>query len=258
MNYGMYISASGALTSMHRQDVYANNLANINTVGYKPDAPQITQRHAARIEDGLMSMPSNELLERLGAGVAMLADRTSFAQGALQVTERPLDVAIEGDGFLKVMETGRDGQQSVRLTRDGRFSRDNDGRLVLASSGAPVLDAGNNPIQLPHYGEVNIDNTGLISVDGLAVAQLALVDVPKGALRKIGAGLFSAPPGAIAGASAGSGRVMQGHVERAAVNEIDAMMKVTSAAKAVSANIGMISYHDRLMDQAINRFGRVA
>jgi len=255
----MYISASGALTSMHRQNVFANNLANVNSIGFKPDSPQITQRDAARIEDGLLSLPSNALLERLGAGVGMLADRTSFGQGPLRVTGEPLDVAVEGDGFLKVSHTGSDGQQSIRLTRDGRMTRDADGRLVLAATGSPVLDSGNREIVLPDRGGVSIDNAGLISVEGLPVAQLSLVEVPdRGVLRKVGHGMFSVPPGALQSARAGTGRLIQGHLEGAAINEIDAMMDVTSAAKAVSSNIGMIGYHDRLMDQAINRFGRVA
>lgn len=255
----MYISASGALTSMHRQNVFANNLANINSIGFKPDSAQIIQRDAARVEDGLVSLPSNALLERLGAGVGMLADRTSFGQGALRVTGGPLDVAIEGDGFLKVSRTDADGRQSIHLTRDGRLTRDPDGRLVLAATGSPVLDEGNQEIVLPDRGNVGIDSAGLVSVEGAPIARLSLVDVAdRGALRKVGNGLFHVPPAALQAAPAATGRLVQGHLEGAAVNEIDALMDVTSAAKAVSSNIRMIGYHDRLMDQAINTFGRVA
>ena len=69
MNYGMQISASGALSGLYRMDVFSNNLANINTTGFMPDVPVIRQRDAAAREDGLGAMPSNELVERLGAGV---------------------------------------------------------------------------------------------------------------------------------------------------------------------------------------------
>ena len=71
MNYGMYISASGALTSMHRLDALTNNLANVNTVGFKPHTPAVKQRDVARVEDDMPLADSNAMLERLGGGVQL-------------------------------------------------------------------------------------------------------------------------------------------------------------------------------------------
>ena len=65
MNYGFQISSSGLLTALYRQDVYANNMANMDTVGFKPDIPALMQRDAARTEDHLPFAPSDAMLERL-------------------------------------------------------------------------------------------------------------------------------------------------------------------------------------------------
>ena len=69
MNYGMYLSASGVLTNTYRQDVYANNLANAQTVGFKVDVPSIKQRDPESIEDDLGYSVSKDMLDRLGGGV---------------------------------------------------------------------------------------------------------------------------------------------------------------------------------------------
>ncbi|MEZ6235772.1 MAG: flagellar hook-basal body complex protein, partial [Phycisphaerales bacterium] len=133
ISYGIHLSASGALTSMHRQDVITNNLANARTPGFKPDIALQIARDPARIEDGLGNLPSNELLERLGGGTHVLPTIVSYAQGVLEQTDRPLDMAIRGDGFFAVRDAAaaaRDGGDGLRLTRDGRMTRSSDGLLV--------------------------------------------------------------------------------------------------------------------------------
>ena len=117
MNYGLQIAASGVLVQMHRTDVLANNLANIDTVGFKPDWAGALARDPARREDGLLGLPSDALVERLGAGVLAAPTMTSFAQGPIRQTGRDLDAAIRGTGFFVV--GGESGPASLRLTRDG-------------------------------------------------------------------------------------------------------------------------------------------
>jgi flagellar basal body rod protein FlgG len=260
MNYGLQISASGALTSMYRQDVLANNLANMNTVGYKPDIPATIQRDPARIEDGLGRMASNRLIERLGAGVLSAPNRVSFAQGTLEVTNRSLDLALEGDGFFVVQGEAQGGAGTqIRLTRDGRLSLNADGQLVMATTGLPVLDIRNQPIVPPGEGEIGVAVDGTLTQNGEIFGRLQIADVPdRSVLSKEGSGLFTPSAAGVASVTPIEGRVRQGAVEGAAVNEIAAMMQVTSASRSVQTNIGMITYHDRLMEQAINTFGRTA
>mgnify|MGYP000676646780 CR=1 FL=1 len=258
MSYGLQISASGIMTSLYRQDVYANNLANIDTVGFKPDVPSSRPRDAVRAEDSLPFLPSNKLLERLGAGAMLNPNSIDFTQGSLKTTGNALDLAIQGDGFFVVGDaTGRSGEQ-VRLTRDGRFTRDSGGRLVMATTGAPVLDTAGLPIELRSGSSITVDGDGTIRQSGEVMAQIKIAQVEnRGQLSKLGQSLFMAPAAAI-GAAAASGSVRQFAVEDSSADEIKTLMQMTSAGREVEANVSLIQQHDRMMDRAINTLGRVA
>ena len=254
MSLGVRISTSGVLSALHRQDVLTNNLANLNTVGYKPSIPEVRQRDAARAEDGLYHLPGDELLDRLGAGVTPDRTRVGFGQGPVQTTGNDLDLAIDGDGFFAVA----DGSTTA-LTRDGRLALDREGHLVLAASGQRVLSDGGSPIRVPTDARVQVASDGTVSADGAPVGALRFVDVAdKSGLIKKGSGLFSLDAVPESALTPGTGRIIQGAVEGSAVTEINAMLQVQAAAKSVSGNIGLISYHDRMSERAINTFGRIA
>jgi len=258
MNYGTQISVSGILTALHRQDVATNNLANINTVGFKPQLAMTRQRDPVRIEDGVSGIPSDAMIERLGAGVHLMPSMTTFGQGTLRTTGNDLDIAIEGDGFLLVRDASDGSSDRVRLSRDGRLARSADGLLVQASSGLPVLDRSNREIEIGQ-GPVEIDEDGVITQGGARVAVLGLVDVEnRRELKREGEGLYAAGASDLNSRTQATGRIRQRALESSAVDEIDALMDVTSAARDVSANLGMVQYQDRLLDRAINTLGRVA
>ncbi|MFN0133046.1 MAG: flagellar hook-basal body protein [Phycisphaerales bacterium] len=255
MNYGMQISASGVLTSLYRMDVAANNLANVSTVGFKPDFAAIRQRDAERVEARLSDVPANELMERLGGGVFSMPTRTSIAQGVLTATTNALDLAIEGPGFFAVRDGSADGE--VRLTRDGRLTRDANGRLVQAASGLPVLDESGGAIVISQGSAITVDTSGTIRQNGQAIARLQLAQVENaGALKKAGHGLFAVPEEALGGRA--SGRIRQQMVEQSAVDAVRALMAVTDAGRAAESNMSMVQAHDRLADRAINGLGRVS
>jgi flagellar basal-body rod protein FlgG len=257
LEYGYNLAASGMLTAMFRQDVASNNLANLETTGFKPDRAFTIPRDAARIEDKLFNLPSNKLLERLGAGVLLAPTRTSFQQGSLNHTGNPLDVAIQGDGFLTVSVPG--ATQGVRLTRDGRMTLDRDGNLITLAGGHAVLDENSHPITIDPTGEVHIDSDGAIYQNGSAVARLRLVDLPnRQQLHKVGEGMYTASPAALASLKPAGGDIVQGHIEHSAVDPIQAMMSVQDAANAVTMNGRMLSIHDELAGRLINTLGRVA
>src|SRR6185369_8802982 len=125
MVYGIYQSAAGLQINQHRQDVLANNLANIETVGFKPDLALARERMIASREGGNDPSLSNSTLNGMTGGTVAAPTFTSFIPGAVEPTGRPLDVALQGDGFFAV----QDGD-TKRYTRDGRFMFDADGRLV--------------------------------------------------------------------------------------------------------------------------------
>lgn len=252
MNYGMYVSASGVLTSLYRQDVHANNLANVNTAGFKPDITATVARESARVEDGLGHLPSNLMLERLGAGVLLAPNRVSAQQGSIEQTGAPLDLAIEGEGYFVVGTA--DGS---RLSRDGRLAMNADGVLVQAASGMPVLDAAEQVIRLDPMRPVTVGIDGTVSQGGAGDVRLGVVAVDPAGLRKIGDNLLEAPPAAMNARRPAPGRIHQGAVEGSAVDPIKAMMGVTSAANSVGNNARMIQLFDELMNRAISTFARM-
>jgi flagellar basal-body rod protein FlgF len=259
MNYGLHLSASGALSNLYRMDVLANNLANSTTTAFKPDLPLLRQRDAARVEDGLGWMPSNQLLERLGGGVTPIGNRVAFTQGALQSTANPFDLAIEGEGFFVVRERTNDGADELRLTRDGRFTRDSRGWLVTMTGGKPVMGGNNRPIQIPGDGPIQVQADGTVRQQDATLGHIQVTSVPQQhRLVKVGQGMFQAPSEAMESRIRATGVVRQGAIESSAVDAIAAMMGVTDAGRAAEANFAMIQSHDRVMDRAINGLGRVS
>ncbi len=251
MNYGLYLSATGAQSSMHQQDVYANNLANVNTIGYKPDIAITRERLPARLDGSMQPMDAKLMLEKLGGGHFLQPTRVSLTQGALEKTENTFDLALKGDGFFAV-----DGGF---LTRDGRLTLDNNGTLVMAATGKRVLDANNQPIQLDPNLNTRIDANGEISQNSRIVAALQIVQpTDPSLLQKAGASLLRLDPQSPAALVPADAAVVQGHIEASAVDPIMAMNAMIGASKAVSSNATMMQYHDHIMDQAINTFGRVA
>lgn len=255
MNYGLYISASGLSTQMAKQDALSNNLANVNTTAFKPDIFAVRERLAARQEDGLGSLPSNEMLERLGGGVMPVAMRLNLTQADLEHTGRPLDVAIEGEGFFLVQA----GEGDVRFTRDGRFTLGARGTLLSATSGFEVLDTGGSPIKLDPTAAVHIRPSGSIVQNGAEVAQLALVTVADPtSLQKAGEGTLRSPQGASAEQLPAIGRIKQEFVESSGSDPIMTLNAITGAGRAVTDATSVISYINGMMDRAISGLGRVS
>ncbi len=253
MSYGIKISASGALAAMHRQDALSANLANLNTVGFKPVLAGAMHREPVRQEDGLATWDSDALLERLGGGVLSAPTMIDFGQGPLEITDQNLDIAIEGEGFLVVGDPA-----NPLLTRDGRMTMRPDGTLVQAATGRPVLGTDGRAVRVdPAAGPVQIASDGLVSQNGAAVGRIRVADVrDRDALVKVGAGLFGGAGGQRLALVDGTGMIRQGAVEGSGVDEIGALMQIQSASRAAQSNIGMIDMQNRMLDRLVNTFGR--
>ncbi|GAB4544204.1 MAG: flagellar basal-body rod protein FlgF [Phycisphaerales bacterium] len=254
MNYALWITASSISTNMARQDVTANNLANVNTPAFKPDTLPVRARAVVREEDNLPFADSNAMLERLGAGVMPMPTVTSFTNGPLEQTGRPLDLAIEGDGFFMVRDGA--GPDATKLTRDGRMAINADGVIVQAASGVPMAGAGGGPIRVSMDAEVEVRPDGAVFQNGQRVGRLAIVEPPStDVLTKHGQGLFGVPP-AVRLTDA-PGLVRQGHVEGSGVDPIKAIMGVTSAGRSAQGGMRMIGIINQNLDALINRFARI-
>jgi flagellar basal-body rod protein FlgF len=257
MSYGLYLSAAGALTNLYRQDVIANNLANLNTTGFKPDAAAIRQRLPERIEDGAFVEP-RWMLEQLGGGSLGMPTTVQLTQGSLVKSDNDLDLAIQGDGFLVVGDGRGGGEDHLRLTRDGQLTLNHNGELVMAATGLPLLDENDRPIRLGRSSKVHVDRDGAIRQGGRTVARLRLADAPAPDLVKAGRNLLRLRDGATLDRRSAGGEVHQGFTEASAVDPIKTMSALVAATRAVQANVKMMQYHDHTLGQAVNTFARVA
>jgi flagellar basal body rod protein FlgG len=251
VNYGLQLSASGLFSALHRQDVFTNNLANMDSVGFKPLIPSTTFRRSVSEEDNLPRVPGDELLRRLGGGTMLLPERIDLAQGSIRMTHAPLDAAVEGAGFFRVESSSADGR--TLLTRDGRMTRTPEGELVMVATGMRVLDEGGSPIELAQGGEIKINADGRVEQNGQVVARLALIDADAASIRPLGHGVFEAPAGPNARAA---GTIRQFAVEASGVDEVRALMAMSTSSREVEMNVELMRAHDRLSERAINALGR--
>lgn len=256
MNYGMWIAASSVSTNMYRHDVAANNLANVETTAFKPDRVAVRARDAARVEDGLWFESSDELIEKLGAGIMPTTPMLSLKQGALKETGRPLDVAVEGKGFL-VVQAGA-GPGSERLTRDGRLGVGPDGTLVHGATGHPLLAAGGGRVRVDPNRPFEVRNDGAVFQDGVPMGALRVANVPDtSVLGKTGEGLIGHRFGLPLELTPSAAAIRQHHVEQSTVDPIKAMLGVNSASRSAQGGLRMIGIIDANTSMAISRLGRV-
>ena len=259
MNYGLYIAASGASVQLARQETFTNNLANVNTTGFRSHVMAVQARNVARVEDHLSGADSNRMLERLGGGVKPAPVLVSSGQGALDTTGRALDAAIDGDGFF-VVRVGA-GDAGLRLTRDGRFALSPDGRLVTSGDGAEIQSVDGGAIELEPGSQFSIRSDGTVEQNGTAIGQIQLADVADPSrLRSMGEGMFGSADGQALELREDppTGRVVQGSVENSSVDAINELMGATNASREVENNLRMIGMIAENMQMAISRFGRVS
>ena len=200
MDSGYYAAMTGLVARNQALDIAATNLANSGTRGYR--AEQEFFRSVLMGPDGMDSQ-----MGRTVNNYGLLGgDRLNMAQGQIDQTGNPLDLAIEGEGFFMVQTPN-----GPRYTRDGSFHRTNDGRLVTAT-GFPVLSAGQQVIQIPP-GEVSIGADGVISVAGGIVNSVGIYTFPQGTqLTAEGNDRYVAPEGVTAQPSR-NGAIHQGAIE---------------------------------------------
>ena len=127
MLYGLYLSATGVMTNPYRQDVIANNLANMNTVGYKDQTDQFSTLFYQQLNGGVNGGV------QVGVGTQVATTETDFSNGAPTSTGQATDMALQGNGFFVIDDNGQQ-----ELTRAGDFVLSNNGALQT-TSGASVM-----------------------------------------------------------------------------------------------------------------------
>lgn len=259
MLYGLYTSGLGAIAQSVRLDVIANNIANLNTPGFRRDQISFRERLTEALEDIPDFRYYNALVDRHGGAPFIDSIRFDSQAGGYEQTGRPLDVAIQGDGFFAVREAGNPDR--VLYTRAGNFLFNSQGRLVTADGRYEVLNTNLSPIDLLSVEDVSpdfvIDQNGTLYQAGEAVGTLGVRDFDDySKLLKQGDQLFEDLG---AGPREATGyRVDSGFLESSSANPLTEMTEMIKALRILESNLQMIRVQDSTLDRAVNDFGRVA
>lgn len=247
MPYGMYISAEGAAAQAQRLEVIANNMANVDTAGFKQDVPMFQARFAEAIQKG-QAMAGDQSINDLGGGVKIIDVETDYSPGELKRTGGDLDVAINGVGFFHVK--GDDGKQY--LSRAGAFELDTRGRLVTQNGKRPVLDQQGAEIVLSGEAPINISSDGFIqqgsNILALGMSQPDSLDE----MVKAGNNLWQ-PTGVVKPLQLAERNVRQGFLEVSGANSVRQMMAMIETTRAFEANTRMIQNQDSMLGSLIGR-----
>jgi flagellar basal-body rod protein FlgF len=235
MDHGLYSTYLGMRSRQRTLDMIANNIANASTPGFKADRMLYRSVQAAEKESGIQfNLPGQQPeLEAVGNGQSLDRSMASIhgrnvsvitntmanhAEGELRKTDRPLDIALDGDGFLAV-QTSR----GERYTRAGALKLNTSNQLVTPQG--DLIVGENGPITLPggDVNNVNIGQYGDVSANGQVVGRLKLVsfDNPQNDLMKEGETYFYAPDAK--GKPSTSTRVVQNTLEMSNVNPMSEM-----------------------------------
>ncbi|NLM37588.1 MAG: flagellar hook-basal body protein [Firmicutes bacterium] len=241
---GLYTAASGMNHELNRQDAIANNLANIDTIGYKKD-----EMIGASFQAELYYALDRRSIQPIGfAPLGVETDQvyTHLGTGNILTTGNPLDVAIIGAGYFVV-----DNGVNQALTRNGHFTRNAQGYLVN-DDGELVLGE-NGPIRLD--GPVEIGADGVILANGHVVDRLLVVIpaneaflVKQGHNRFLYDGAWTRLETAV---------VEQGALENSNVNAIEEMTKMIAVTRAYESNQKAIAIADDIMSKIANEIGRL-
>lgn len=254
----LWTSASGMEAQQMNLDVIANNLANVNTAGFKKSNIQFQEMmYDTRKAPGASTSDSTTGPSgvQVGYGSKPVATVRNFSQGNMQSTGNPLDVAIQGKGFYKVELP--DGTNAY--TRDGSFVVNADGALVTNQgyklSGVGQID--------PKATDITIGSDGTISatVNGTAVkiSPITLTDFPNPeGLKSLGDNLYqetaasgTAADGQVPGQN-GMGTLQQGYIETSNVQVVEEMVNMIQAQRAYEINSKAIQASDDMMGMANN------
>jgi flagellar basal-body rod protein FlgG len=270
MSKGIYTAVSGAMAQSAKLDTIANNLANVNTPGFKRDQ-QVFKEYLTAYE----KEPSTITVPRVPASIESFYDvnggdksyvdsagtYTNFEQGSLRVTGNKFDLAIEGDGLFEVATP-----QGIRYTRAGDFTVNNEGTLVT-KQGFPVLKDGGEGA--PAEGrmikfnlgqaDVSISPEGLIKNGDQDLGRIALTKFGnKDVLRKVGSNMYMLKENLDPQrAPASEAKVSQGMLEGSNVNIVREMTDMIQATRVFESTQKAIQTYDSMNAKAVNEIPKL-
>ena len=255
----LWTAASGMQAQTLNIDVIANNLANVNTTGFKRSradfqdllyeslrAPGVSSSEGTEVPTGI----------QVGHGARPAATQKVFIQGDLQHTQNELDLAIEGDGFFQIVQPNGE----IAYSRAGAFKVDSEGRIVTSDGfllePEVVIPTDTVSISVGSDGTISVMQAGQTQATDIGTVELARFINPSG-LQNIGRNLVlpsSASGDAIAGTPGldGFGTIAQGFMEMSNVSVVDEMVNMITAQRAYEINSKAIQASDDMLQMANN------
>lgn len=247
---GLYTSALGMITQMQRMDVVTNNIANVDTAGYKKDqvaSQSFSEQLMKRINDPGLRLFRDFPVGKVSQGVFVDDIYTDFSAGSLRQTNGSLDLSLNGQGFFCVNVNG-----SELYTRDGSFTLMSDGTLVTTDGGR--VQGENGDIVIPN-GVISIDESGRIFSNDVYIDTLKLTDfTDKHTLRKDRDNYYRTTNESQI--TAFGGLVIQGYLENANVSSVKEMVEMITLSRAYETNSRMVTIHDATLNRAVNDIAR--
>lgn len=234
MSDGIYAAASGLEAQQAKLDSVANDIANVNTTGYR------SQRLGFQdlLYDSEQGVP-------VGGGVGVIGGGLSTEAGSLTATGDPLSLAIEGDGFFQVkLPTGE-----IALTRSGDFRLDAKRQVVNADG-----DLLQPPLTIPadvDVSKLSISSTGVVSAAGKTIGKITLMTVPApGSLTAAGSGLYLANTASGKAVAVKTQAIVQGSLEGSNVDLASSMVQMIEAQRAYEMASSALKTQDQMMELA--------
>ena len=256
-NAALHVARTGLDAQDARMRVIANNLANVNTTGFKRDRAEFeTLAYQTMVAPGAPSNATNLYATglSLGSGVQMTGTARINSQGSLTSTDNPLDIAIEGDGFFQIaLPDGRTG-----YTRAGNFNLSAEGQIVtgegLVLQPAIQVPEGAQSLTIGSDGTVSATLPGATASTQLGQIELARFVNPSG-LQAMGDTLYtetaaSGAPQVGVPAAEGRGTLRQGMLESSNVNVVQELVDMIETQRAYEVNSKMIAATDEMLRNA--------
>lgn len=264
---GIDSAASGMIAQQMNIDVIANNLANVNTAGFKELIPvfknfnnvnvvDVKENNKNKSDDNDFISETDNIIGTYSTGSVMDSTILDLQQGALRKTDNKLDFAINGNGFFAVGTNNGDC-----YTRDGSFVVNSEGNLVT-KDGNPVLNQGGSAIKLDiaktGINDLNVTNDGTIYLNNKEVDKLKIVDFNNASdIKTIGNSLYQPVNNNVQPIEAKNFEVNQGFIEGSNANVIGTMINSISATRTYETLSKVLKTTESTLEKAVNDVGRI-
>lgn len=270
----MYAAVGGLRAHQSRMDVIGNNIANVNTVGFKSSRVTFQDVFYQTMSAGAAATATRGGVNprQVGVGMAMATIDTVQSQGNVQPTGIPTDLMIQGDGFFKVgTNDSEDGNAEVYYTRSGVFGWDTSGYLVQKSTGLYVLNVEGERIQIdPNAQSFGIDQYGMIRyIDAAGASQggdesfqiaIAKFANPEGLIKEgenlyrydVNAGTEPTDPADLTPGSGGRGTIVPSSLEMSNVDLAQELTDMITTQRGYQANARIITTSDEMLQELVN------